>query len=283
MEKMKLSNGIEIPAIGLGTWKITDKQEMLFVIKNAYEYGYRLFDTAAAYRNEMVLGKAIKELQLPREELFIQDKLWNTCYGYEDSQEACKKSLRKLKLDYLDTYLIHWPATVSACDNWQEINAETWRGLEKLYKEGYVKSIGVCNFKVHHLEALQQTAEILPQINQVECHPGMLQTDILQYCSQREIQIEASSPLGNGQILSNEILVEIANNKQKTVAQVCLKWGQKHNLVVIPKTTKAERLKENISLDDFDLSAEEVLKIDSIPYCGGLGINSDEVTKFEEL
>lgn len=283
MEKVKLSNEMEMPAVGLGTWKITDKQEMLLTIENAYQCGYRLFDTAAAYRNEMILGKAMKELQIPREEMFVQDKLWNTCYGYEESQEACKKSLRKLKLDYLDTYLIHWPATVHTSENWQQINAETWRGLEKLYKEGYVKSIGICNFKVHHLENLQQTAEILPHINQIECHPGMLQKDILQYCGQRGIQVEASSPLGNGQILFNEILVDIANRKQKTVAQICLKWGQKHNLIVIPKTTKAERLKENISLDDFDLSAEEVEKIDSMPYCGGLGINSDEVINFEEL
>ena len=283
MEKVQLRNGLRIPSVGLGMWKITDRCEVLSVIENAYGQGYRLFDTAAAYRNEIVFGKSMVELGLQREEMFIQDKLWNTCYGYEKSQEACKKSMRKLKLDYLDAYLVHWPASRKQYDNWDEINAETWRGMEKLYKEGYVRAIGVCNFKPDHLQELCKTAEIVPFVNQIEFHPGMLQSETVSFCREKGIQIEASSPLGNGQVLSNEVLCKIAEKNGITPAQVCLKWALKHNAIVIPKTTKAERLAENIELFNFDLSAEEVRVIDELPFCGGLGIDSDEVINFEGL
>lgn len=283
MDSTCLRNGLRVPTVGLGTWKITDKQEMYSTIKSAYEYGYRLFDTAAAYRNEMIFGKALQELGLLREELFIQDKLWRTCYGYEESQEACKRSLRKLKLDYLDAYLVHWPASTGEYDNWNEINAETWRGMEKLYKGGYVKTIGVCNFKPHHLVELLKTAEIMPLVNQIEFHPGMMQSETASFCKEKGIQIEASSPLGNGQILSNIVLCKIAEKKRISVARLCLKWALNHGAVVIPKTVKAARLQENIELFDFALTVEEMEIIDKLSFCGGLGIDSDEVTSFEGL
>lgn len=283
MEKVQLRNGLSIPSVGLGTWRITDKQEMYATINSAYEQGYRLFDTAAAYRNEMVFGKAVKELELPREELFIQDKLWNTCYGYEKAQEACKKSMRKLKIDYLDAYLIHWPASPGQYNNWCEINAETWRGMEKLYEEGYVRAIGVCNFKPHHLIELSKTAQIMPLINQIELHPGMLQSETVLFCREKGIQVEASSPLGNGQILTNEILGKIAKEKGISTAQLCLKWELKHGTIAIPKTTKASRLAENMKLFNYDLTEEEMQIIDGLAFCGGLGIDSDEVTDFEGL
>lgn len=284
MKTVQLKNGIQIPSIGLGTWKISDRQEMLATIDNAYAYGYRLFDTAAAYGNEIALGKAIRELGIPREELMIQDKLWNTCFGYIEAQEACKRSLRKLKVDYLDVYLIHWPAVMRTHgDRWQIINEETWRGFEKLYKEGYVKAIGVCNFRPHHLEELSRTAESMPHINQIEFHPGMMQEETVSYCREREIQIEASSPLGNGRILSNDILRKLAEKKGISTAGLCLKWALKHNVVIIPKTTKAARLKENIQLDDFDLSEQEMAAIDGLSFCGGLNIDPDKEIDFNEL
>lgn len=283
MKKVQLKNGLYFPNIGLGTWKIRDKQEMLTVIENAYLCGYRLFDTAAAYMNEMALGKALRELQLPREELVIQDKLWNTCYGYEEAQEACKRTLRKLKLDYLDVYMIHWPATPKLFENWSTINAETWRGLEKLYKEGYVRTIGVSNFKSHHLDELCKTAELLPCIDQIEFHPGLLQDETLSYCRMHGIQIEASSPLGNGQVLTNDILCKIAKSKGVSTARLCLKWGVKHGVIVIPKTVNKNRLEENIHLDSFDLTDDEMQIIDGLSFCGGLGIDADEVTNFEGL
>lgn len=280
METLELRNGIKIPQIGLGTWQITDRELMRTVISSAYDMGYRLIDTAAAYSNEIAISKAISGSNIDRTKLFISDKVWNTSRGYAAVQEACKRSLKKLKTDYLDMYLVHWPASVKLYPDWEEMNADTWRGMEALYKEGLVRTIGVCNFKKHHLEALEKTAEIAPFIDQIEYHPGMCQKEIEEYCKERFIQIEASSPLGNGQILSNEALLKIAQGKGKSSAQVCLRWGLQKGFIVIPKTSNPCRLAENMDIYDFELSDEEMWVIDNIPYCGGIGIDSDEVTEF---
>lgn len=283
MREVRLRNDVLLPSIGAGLWKITDKGQMHEVVGNAYQCGYRLFDSAAAYSNELALGKALTELQLPRDQIIIQDKLWNTCYGYENAQEACKRSLKKLKTEYLDVYLIHWPASPKQYENWEEINAETWRGLEQLYMDGYVRAIGVCNFKIAHLEILARTATVRPLINQIECHPGMLDKEITEYCMRQRIQIQASSPLGNGQLLRDTNLLKIAMDNGVTVAQLCLKWGLEHGYVVLPKTTKPERLEENINLDNIKLGSETMQILDNMPFCGGLAIDSDEVNHFEGL
>lgn len=280
MKKIKLRNEIELPQIGLGTWQLTDRELLKQIVSNAYEEGYRLIDTAAAYSNEISISKAIADAGIPRNELILSDKVWNTCKGYADILEACKKSLKKLKTDYLDLYLIHWPASMKLYHNWAEVNAEKWRGMEALQKDGLVKIIGVCNFKIHHLEELKKTAQIMPYINQIEYHPGMKQEDIYNYCTQNNIQIEASSPLGNGQILENKILREIAINNNKSVAQICLRWELQKNLIVIPKTSKVERLKANIDIFGFELTNHEMVMIDNISFCGGIGIDSDEVIEF---
>lgn len=185
-----------------------------------------------------------------------------------------------MKTEYFDLYLIHWPASKSLHPDWDEINADTWRGMEALYREGIVRAIGVCNFRRHHLEALEKTAEILPFVNQIECHPGMPQKETETCCRDRGIRIEASSPLGSGQVLSHEILAGIGESKGKSAAQVCLRWEIQKGMIVIPRTSSLCRLKENIEVYDFELSDEEMRAIDGIPYCGGLGIDSDEVTEF---
>ncbi len=280
MENIILRNGNTIPAVGLGTWQINDRQLMAEVIAGAYSSGYRLIDTAAAYSNEIAIAKALAAAELPREELFISDKVWNTNRGYDQVQEACRKSIKKLKVEYLDAFLIHWPASPKLHNDWKEINADTWRGMEQLYKDGLVKNIGVCNFKIHQLEELKKTAEIMPFINQLEVHPGYYPSDIIDYCRSEGIVVEASSPLGNGQILQNASLKEIASAHNKTVAQVCLRWGHQKGLVLIPKSTKISRLKENIDFFDFELSEDEVRTIDELPYCGGIGLDSDEVVEF---
>lgn len=280
MKNIKLRNNIEIPQIGLGTWKITDRELMKKVIAGAYHAGYRLIDTASAYSNEIALSKAISETGIDRKKLLISDKVWNTSRGYAAVQEACRKSLKKLKTDYLDIYLIHWPASGKLYPNWEEINADTWRGMEALYKEGLVNVIGVCNFKRHHLEALEKTAQTLPFINQIEYHPGMVQENTEIYCTEKNIQLEASSPLGNGQVLTNAELLKIAQVKGKSTAQICLRWEIQKNLVVIPKTISLCRMEENLDVYDFELSYEEMKTIDRIPYCGGIGIDSDEVIEF---
>jgi len=280
MDFITLRNGMQIPQIGLGTWQIIDREVLKALIPGAFNEGYRLIDMAAAYGNEISIAKAISEAEVPRNELILSDKVWNTSRGYNAVQEACRKSLKKLKTDYFDIYLIHWPASMALFPDWAEINADTWRGMEQLYKDGLVRSIGVCNFKIHHLEELDKTATIIPMINQVEMHPGMPQDDLLSYCNEREIVIEASSPLGSGQVLTNNILVDIARAKEKSPSQICIKWLLQKGVIALPKTSKCERLSTNINLDDFYLSEEEIKIIDEIPYCGGIGIDSDEVTEF---
>ncbi len=269
-----------MPRLGIGTWQIKDREIIRNLIKNAYEIGYCLIDTAAAYSNERAIGRAVAGLGILRDELFLSDKVWNTYRGYDKVREACKNSLKKLKTDYLDLYLIHWPASPRLYPDWVSINAETWRGMESLYQEGVVRAIGVCNFKVHHLEELEKSAEIMPMVNQVECHPGMSQEKLVDYCREKGIMIEASSPLGNGQILENEILRNIAREMGRSTAQICLRWGIQRGMSVIPKTTNPERLLENYRVFDFELSDGEMSLINDIPYCGGIGIDSDEVIEF---
>lgn len=280
MNWIKLSNQMELPQIGLGTWQVTDKGLMRELLCKAYQAGYRLIDTAAAYSNEMAIGQAISALPFERKEFFISDKVWNTYRGYDNVRKACEKSLKKLKTDYLDLYLIHWPASPRLYSDWAKINADTWKGMESLYKEGVVKAIGICNFKRRHLEELRKTAEIMPMVNQLEFHPGMMQEDTTAFCKAEGIVVEASSPLGNGQILQNEQLLQIAGRKQKTAAQICLRWAVQKDTIVIPKTVNPDRLVENMDICDFELDTQEMDVIDKIPYCGGIGIDSDEVVEF---
>ena len=280
MNEIKLRNGMIIPQIGLGTWQITDRGLMNHVISEAYRVGYRLIDTAAAYSNEISIAKAINISGISREEVILSDKVWNTSRGFEAVQDACKKSLKKMKTDYFDIYLIHWPASKKLHSDWIDINSETWRGMEQLYIDGLVRAIGVCNFKVHHLEELKKTADIMPFINQIEFHPGYCQMEMYEYCMTNGINLEASSPLGNGKILNNADLKKIADNRGRTVAQVCLRWSIQKGIIVIPKSKSTERLKENIDVFDFELTDEDMVLIDSISYCGGIGIDSDEVVEF---
>lgn len=278
MEQYSLRNGLKIPSIGLGTWQITDRKIMSDVLDAAYDLGYRLIDTAAAYSNEIAISRAIAEL--PRGELFLSDKVWNTSRGYEAVQEACRKSLKKMKTDYFDLYLIHWPASMKLYPDWMDINADTWRGMEKLYRDGLVKAIGVCNFKEHHLIELQKTATVMPFVNQVELHPGMPQKELVAWCREQSIMVEASSPLGNGKVLAHELICDLAQKKNKTAAQICLRWELQQGLVVIPKSVNLERLKQNLDLFDFELTDVDMKMIDEIPFCGGIGIDPDEVTQF---
>ena len=280
MTEVTLRNGIKIPQIGLGTWQITDRELMRSVIADSFELGYRLIDTAAAYSNEIAVAKAVAACEIPREELILSDKVWNTSRGFEAVQEACRKSLKKLKTEYFDIYLVHWPASPVLHPDWRELNAQTWRGMEQLYKDGLVRAIGVCNFKAHHLEELRKTAEIMPFIDQFELHPGLGQAELLEYCRENGIVVEASSPLGNGQILAREELRAIAEKYGKTTAQICLRWVLQKGAVAIPKSTKRARLAENIDVFDLELSEAEMAVIDAVPYCGGIGLDPDEVTEF---
>jgi len=255
-----LHNGVKMPWFGLGVFKVEEGPELVNAVKSAIKHGYRSIDTAAIYANEEGVGKGIveglKEAGIAREDLFVTSKVWNSDLGYESTIAAYETSLKKLGLDYLDLYLIHWPIEGKYKD--------AWRALETLYKEGRVKAIGVSNFQIHHLEDLMKDAEIKPMINQVEFHPRLTQKDLKVFCKDNGIQLEAWSPLMQGQLLDNEVLKEIANKHHKSVAQVILRWDLQNGVVTIPKSTKEHRIVENANVFDFDLSKEEMEIIDGL-------------------
>ncbi|WPS87808.1 aldo/keto reductase [Brevibacillus halotolerans] len=255
-----LHNGIKMPWFGIGVFKVEEGSELVAAVKSAIKHGYRSIDTAAIYGNETSVGQAIhegiQEANISREDLFVTSKVWNADLGYEATLAAFETSLNKLGLEYLDLYLIHWPVKGKY--------KEAWRALEKLYKDGRVKAIGVSNFQIHHLEDLMGEAEVKPMINQVEFHPYLTQKELITFCRTHDIQMEAWSPLMQGQLLDNPVLQEIADKHGKTVAQVILRWDLQHGVVTIPKSTKEHRIVENASVFDFELTQEEMNRIDAL-------------------
>ncbi|GEL05665.1 aldo/keto reductase [Rummeliibacillus stabekisii] len=255
-----LHNGVKMPWFGLGVFKVEEGPDLVNAVKTAIKHGYRSIDTAAIYGNEEGVGQGIreglKEAGISREELFVTSKVWNDDLGYESTLAAYETSLKKLGLDYLDLYLIHWPVEGKYKD--------AWRALESLYKDGRVKAIGMSNFQIHHLEDLMKDAEVKPMINQVECHPRLTQKDLKSFCQEHGIQLEAWSPLMQGQLLDNPELKEIANKHDKSIAQIILRWDLQNGIVTIPKSTKEHRIVENASIFDFELTAEDMEQIDSL-------------------
>lgn len=260
----ELSNHWKIPGIGFGTWQIVDQQEADRAIEMALQCGYSLIDTASKYKNEEIIGDALKHTGADREKIFVEGKVWNKDRGFEKTLAAFEKTRKKLQLDYLDAYLIHWPASALFYEDWAKINAETWRALEKLYEEGLVRAIGVCNYEIEHLNELEKSANIKPMLNQVEFHPGTFPEEIYRYCCEENIQMQAWSPLGNGQLLENETVKKIAGKHKKSPAQVCLKWCVQKQVIPLPKSVTPKRIKENISLGDFLLTEEEMKQLEEI-------------------
>jgi diketogulonate reductase-like aldo/keto reductase len=265
-----LSNGVKMPWVGLGVFKVTEGEEVIQSVKAAIKNGYIGIDTAAIYGNEEGVGQAIKDSGVPRDELFITTKLWNSEQGYESTLKAFETSLTKLGLDYLDLYLIHWPG--------KNKYKETWKAFEKLYKEGRVRAIGVSNFQVHHLEDLISSAEIKPMVNQVEFHPHLTQKELLAYCKNEGIQLEAWSPLKQGKLLSEPVLEDLAHKYNKSVAQVILRWDLQHGVVTIPKSIKEHRIIENADIFDFELSTEDMDKIDGLNQDSRAGSHPDTMS-----
>ncbi len=255
-----LYNGVKMPWLGIGVFKVEEGPELVNAVKFAIKHGYRSIDTAAIYENEEGVGQAIHEgldeTGISREELFVTSKVWNSDLGYESTIAAYETSLKKLGLDYLDLYLIHWPV--------EGKYKEAWRALETLYKEGKVKAIGVSNFQIHHLEDLIEDVEIKPMINQVEYHPRLTQKEVQAFCQEHGIQLEAWSPLMQGQLLDNPVLQEIAHAHNKTIAQVIIRWDLQNGVVTIPKSTKEHRIVENSAVFDFELTKEEMHQIDEL-------------------
>ncbi|MGW6298193.1 aldo/keto reductase [Peribacillus butanolivorans] len=255
-----LHNGVKMPWFGLGVFKVEEGPELVNAVKVAIKHGYRSIDTAAIYENEEGVGQGIreglKEAGISREDLFVTSKVWNADLGYESTIAAYKTSLKKLGLEYLDLYLIHWPV--------EGKYKEAWKALETLYKEGKVKAIGVSNFQIHHLKDVIKDAEVKPMVNQVECHPRLTQKEVQAFCKEQGIQLEAWSPLMQGELLDNEVLQEIATKYGKSVAQVILRWDLQNGIVTIPKSTKEHRIVENSSVFDFELTEEDMNRISEL-------------------
>ena len=271
MQKMKLVNGVEIPVIGFGTWEVQNGQEAYQAVLCALQNGYTHIDTAAVYGNEESVGKAILDSGIPRERLFITTKLWNQVRGYEETIEAVETSLRKLKLDYIDLYLIHWPNPLKYRDCWEEKNSESWRAMEDLYQMGKIKAIGVSNFLIHHLEALKKTQRIAPMVNQIKLFPGLQQEELCRYCEKEQIVLEAYSPFGTGRIFEVQELKELAQKYNKTVAQICIRYAIQKNRIPLPKSVTRERILSNLKVFDFELEEADVAFLDLLPnYVGPL-------------
>jgi len=277
MKTFKLNNGVEIPAIGFGTWQIPEGEEAYQAVKEALAAGYTHIDTAAIYGNEKSVGKAIKDSGIDRNSLFITTKLWNTERGYDKTIAAFEQSLSDLQLDYLDLYLIHWPANETQFANWSDINADTWRAFEHLYQQGKIRAIGVSNFPKDYLAKLLESATIVPAVNQIEFHPGYLQEDTVALCQSNDILVQAWSPLGSGRILQDETLVALAKEKNTSVGQICIKFALSQGILPLPKSTNPDNIKRNLAIDDFELTASDIKTILELPQMGFSGSDPKKV------
>jgi 2,5-diketo-D-gluconate reductase A len=251
MQKVVLNNGVEMPILGFGVYQITDTEECERSVYEAIRAGYRLIDTAAAYQNEEAVGKAIEKSGVTREDIFVTTKLWIQDAGYESAKKAFEKSLKRLQLDYLDLYLIHQP--------YGDVYG-SWRAMEELYREGKIRAIGVSNFQPDRLMDLMVHNEVVPAINQIETHPFNQQIETQKFLQENNVQIESWGPFAEGKnnIFENELLLSRAEKYKKTVAQVILRWLTQRGVVVIPKSVRKERIVENFSIFDFELSPEDM-------------------------
>ncbi len=263
-----LPNGVGMPRLGFGVYDLAEGPEVERAVTVALEVGYRLIDTASLYENEAGVGRAIARSGIARDEIFLTTKVWNTDQGYESTLRAFEESRKRLGVETVDLYMIHWPVPGRSQD--------TWRALERLYREGAVRAIGVCNFHPQHLEALSERAEVTPMVNQVECHPYLSQERVISDCRKRAIQVEAWAPLARGR-LDHPVLLRLAERYAKSPAQIVLRWDIEKGLVTIPKSGRPERIRSNAEIWDFFLTPEEVQQIDSLNEDWRIGLNPDSI------
>jgi len=265
--KVKLCNGVEMPWLGLGVFQTKEGPEVETAVKCALENGYRSIDTAAMYQNERGVGKAIFESGIPRHEIFLTTKIWNSDQGYQSTFRAFEKSLEKLRTDYIDLYLIHWPKG--------ELSVETWRAMEELYEQERIRAIGVSNFLVHQLKHLIANSRIKPMVNQFEFHPRLIQPDLLKFCKDNQIQVEAWRPIMEGKVNDIPVIQELAVKYQKSPVQIVLRWDIQKNVVTIPKSVRPERIRHNADIFDFELTVEDMAKIDGLDRHARIGADPD--------
>ncbi len=271
-----LSNNVKIPCIGYGTWQTPSDGTTAECVKNAILSGYRHIDTAFAYGNEKEVGEGIRASGVAREDIFLTTKHWVTERGYEKTVAAVETSLKNLGTDYIDLYLIHWPAVEKVSPEWEEINASTWRGFEKMYEEGKIKAIGVSNFEEKHIRALWKYAKVLPQVNQLEFHPGYTQYDTIKFMQDNGVLVEAWSPLGSGAVIKNSRLCEIAAKYNKDTAQLCVRFALQLGILPLPKSTNPERMKTNAEVFDFTISDDDMKELMQLPLMGFSGYSPED-------
>ena len=272
-----LSNGVNIPCVGFGTWQTPNGETAINSVLEAMKCGYRHIDTAACYGNEESVGKAIKLSRINREELFVTSKLWNTDQGYESTLKAFDKTIKDLGLDYLDLYLIHWPVVKEHKEDWKEAICETWKAFEKLYSDGKIRAIGVSNFKPHHLKVIFENCNIKPMVNQIELHPSHNQDETVKFCRNNNILVEAWGPLSTGRIFKVKEMQDIANKYNKSIAQITLRWHIQNEILPLPKSVTPSKIKENSMIFDFELLKEDMELIQNLKGCEGSGVNPDNI------
>ena len=272
-----LSNGVNIPCVGFGTWQTPNGETATNSVLEAIKCGYRHIDTAACYGNEESVGKAIKLSGINREDLFVTSKLWNTDQGYESTLKAFNKTIKDLDLDYLDLYLIHWPVVTGHKEDWEKSICETWKAFEKLYSEGKIRAIGVSNFKPHHLKVIFENCNIKPMVNQIELHPSHNQDETVKFCRNNNILVEAWGPLSTGRIFKVKEMQDIANKYNKSIAQITLRWHIQNEILPLPKSVTPSRIKENSMIFDFELLKEDMELIQNLKGCEGSGIDPDNI------
>lgn len=253
---LPLNDGRKMPVLGLGVWQAGTGPRVVRAVSTALESGYRLIDTAKLYGNEAEVGEAVRRGPVRREEIFVTTKLWNDDHGLAKAKRAFEASVRRMGLDYLDLYLIHWPGAGE--------RVETWKALTEIAREGRCRSIGVSNFTVEHLEELAQSTDVVPAVNQVELHPFLFQRELIDYCQRHHIQVQAYSPLARAHRLDDPTLLALARAHRRSPAQVMLRWSVQHGLSAIPKSTNADRIRENAAIFDFELTDPEMAQLDGL-------------------
>ena len=270
----ELNNGVKIPCLGYGTYKAANN-ESADIIAMAIEAGYRFFDTASFYETESFLAEAIARSGLKREEFFITSKVWKSEMGYEQTLHAFSRTLNNLSTDYLDLYLIHWPRYELKTDTWKQVCIDTWKALEKLYKDGKVKSIGLSNFLPHHIDLILENCEIKPMVNQLEFHPGYTQDAAVNYCKQHNILVQAWSPLGRMRVMNHPLIIELSEKYNVSPARICLRYALQKGINSIPKSSSMERMKDNQNIFNFEITLEDMHRLDTLPQTGWSGEHPD--------
>lgn len=274
MRKIALNNGIEIPAVGFGTYKMNKGDS---VIADAYDCGYRYFDTASYYKNEEIIGQSLKESGIKREDVMLATKAWKEEMGYHKIRAAVEESLNKLQTDYIDMYLIHWPLPEPGFKEWKILDLECWGAMEEMYEEGKIKAIGLSNFLPHHIQNILDQCKVKPSVDQIQLHPGYTQEYTVNYCQNHGILVQGWKPLGRGAVLNNDALVEIADHYGVTSAQLCLRYQVQRGIMPLPKSNNADRMKENLDVFNFEISTEDMHKISSMPTVGWPGEHPDRI------